>query len=108
MTACRAAGRDVQYRGKRSSCVPIDRALQGAGLVVTWHSNVAVDAIRMGVPVICKDGAAAAVCPSELPPSGQVPPLSAALRDRFLANLAWFQWLPDEPGIWPFLQELFA
>ena len=42
----------------------IDQALTGCSLVVTWHSNVAVDAIRMGIPVVCRDGAAAAVCPS--------------------------------------------
>ncbi len=108
MATCRADGREVQYRGKKVSTVPIERALQGVGLVVTWHSNVAVDAIRLGIPVVCQDGAAAAVCPSVLPPADRVRPLSAALRDRFLSNLAWFQWLPDEPGIWPFLQELLA
>jgi hypothetical protein len=45
---------------------PIEHVLAGASLVVTWHSNVAVDAIRLGIPVICREGAAAAVCPSEL------------------------------------------
>jgi hypothetical protein len=120
IAACKARGWKVQYRPKKrdgsgppgifvaSSAVPIETALRGASLVMTWHSNVAVDAIRMGIPVVCRDGAAAAVCPSALPPAGQVPPLSAALRDRFLANLCWFQWVPDEPGFWPFLAELLA
>ena len=109
MVECRARGWTVQYRAKHSTAVPIERALQGKSLVVTWHSNVAVDAIRMGVPVVCVHGAAAAVCPSELPPSGPVPPLAAALRDRFLANLAWFQWAPSEAGAcWAFLREVLA
>lgn len=74
---------------------PIDAALCGASLVITWHSNVAVDAIRQGIPVVCKDGAAAAVCPAELPDAPV--PLPTSLRDRFLGNLAWFQYeLPRE------------
>jgi len=99
-------GQRVVYRPKREGPVPvgverdwssdIDSALQGAAALVTWHSNTAVDAIRLGVPVICRDGAAAAVCPSEWPAFGALQPLPPAVRDQFLANLAWFQWAPDE------------
>lgn len=89
---------------------PIERTLTGASLLVTWHSNVAVDAIRQGIAVICRDGAAAAVCPSSL--GEQDPePLEPTLRDRFLSNLAWFQWgtTPTEAaGCWRFLRELLA
>lgn len=86
---------------------PIDGYLKGASLVITWHSNVAVDAIRLGIPVVCRDGAAAAVCPSELPDEPK--PLSAEVRDRFLSNLAWFQWAPGEADrCWQFLTELLA
>jgi len=85
----------------------IDRALTGASLLITWHSNVAIDAIRMGIPVVCRDGAAAAVCPAELPPDLQ--PLAAPLRDRFLRNLAWFQWDASEAAAcWAFLQQVIT
>ncbi len=111
--ACHARwpDRPLVYRPKpRETGHPIEDVLAGCSLLITWHSNVAVDAIRMGIPVICRDGAPAAVCPSGLssdPPS----PLSADVRDRFLINLAWFQWgwAPIEAqGCWTFLQELLS
>lgn len=88
---------------------PIERVLAGASLVITWHSNVAVDAIRLGIPAVCCDGAAAAVCPSTL--EGDLTPLDVGIRNRFLANLAWFQWgaTPAEAqGCWTFLQALLS
>lgn len=112
------APRRVRYRPKQAdACVPagvkvvvggpIESALNGASLLVTWHSNVAIDAIRMGIPVVCRDGAAAAVCPSELPADPQ--PLPKAIQRQFLANLAWFQWTPSEAAdCWRFLLELLA
>jgi hypothetical protein len=121
ITGCRARwpGRPIWYRGKRgdaiipdgaafvSSGLPIDTALRGTSLVVTWHSNVGVDAIRLGIPVVCKDGAAAAVSPSTL--EGEHVPLDPSLRDRFLQNLAWFQWAPDEaPACWQFLKQVLS
>lgn len=85
----------------------IEDVLRGMSLVITWHSNIAVDAIRCGIPVVCRDGAAAAVCPSELP--DEPTPLPVETRDRFLANLAWFQWAPYEAsGCWTFLKELLS
>lgn len=104
---CRAAwpARRVLYRRKKrydgmpswaeeAPGVAIDDALKGISLVVTYHSNVAVDAIRLGIPVVCVDGAAAAVCPSTLPAAPT--PLAREVRDRFLTNLAWFQWTHAE------------
>jgi len=39
----------------------------------------------------------------------EAPPLAADVRDRFLANLAWFQWAPSEAAqTWRFLTELLA
>jgi hypothetical protein len=114
-------GRLLVYRKKKSflpspdwagvcPSIPIDDALAGSSLVITWHSNVAVDAIRLGIPVICRDGAAAAVCHSGLH-ADDPQPLPTDLRDRFLANLAWFQW-GQEPaeiqGFWRFVQESLA
>ena len=113
-----ADGRRVLYRPKKAdgrvpSGVPvsagghIDMALRGASAVVTWHSNVAVDAIRMGIPAICRDGAAASVCGSEWRPD--LAPLDEATRRQFLANLAWFQWLPNEAkACWRWLLEVLA
>lgn len=114
-------GRPIIYRKKKpmsptpswASMVstpgrPIEDALRGTSLVVTWHSNVAVDAIRLGIPAICRDGAAAAVCPSTLE-HDDPQPLVPSVRDRFLANLAWFQWAPQEmPACWTFLREVLA
>lgn len=86
---------------------PVDGDLMGASLVITWHSNIAVDAIRLGIPVVCRDGAAAAVCPAEIP--AELYPLPELVRDRFLANLAWFQWAPSEAAAcWRFLLGLLA
>lgn len=119
--ACEARwpGRPVLYRKKKAGSPvpadaqiapmrPIDEALAGCSLLVTWHSNVAVDAIRMGIPVICREGAAAAVCPSALDDADPTP-LPVHVRDRFLSNLAWFQWAPTEARpCWRFLQRLLA
>lgn len=102
-------GYTVKDRPKRAAQVtPIESALRGVALVVTWHSNVAVDAIRAGIPVICRDGAAAAVCPSTWPEELQ--PLDRATRDRFLSNLAWFQWDmgTEAAACWTWLQELLS
>lgn len=112
--------RPVLYRPKQSDAPvpagarlmsiaqPIDAALSRSSVVVTWHSNVAVDAIRLGIPVICRDGAAAAVCPSALDVADPVP-LPTAVRDRFLANLAWFQWAPSEARqLWAWVREVLA
>jgi hypothetical protein len=123
IAACRERwpDRPVVYRKKKvglpepdgvqisSPAVPIEQALIGASLVVTWHSNVAVDAIRLGIPVVCRDGAAAAVCPPSLDPTADPVPLPEAVRERFLANLAWFQWAPSEAvACWQFLEAVLA
>lgn len=115
---CLDMGRTVTYRPKRPvSSIPtgatlaremtIERVLDGASLLITWHSNVAIDAIRMGIPVVCRDGAAAAVASSIVSPD--LEPLATDVRDRFLANLAFFQWSASEAShCWGFLQDLLA
>lgn len=107
--ATRWPGRMIQYRPKPLVPDPkIDEGITGASLVITWHSNVAVDAIRMGIPAICVDGAAAAVCQDGLGVDDPRP-LDAAVRNRFLHNLAWFQWKPSEAvQAWAFLREVLA
>jgi hypothetical protein len=107
MTAVRAYGREVIYRAKKSAAGTIEETLAGASALITWHSNAAVDAIRLGVPVVCRDGAAAAVCASTYAPTLQ--PLLPAVRDQFLANLAYFQWsLPEASSgsLWQWAREV--
>jgi hypothetical protein len=117
---CQARGRRVLYRRKcgmgnppagvrLAPDGPIETVLDGASLLATWHSNVAIDAIRMGIPVICRDGAARAVCPSQLPATSWPVPLPGDVRDRFLWNLAWFQWAPHEArAFWAWLPEILS
>ena len=112
--ACRARGCRVRYRRKSwrapvpsgvtlTSDAPIERVLRDASLLITWHSNVAIDALRLGIPVVCRDGAAATICPATLP--DELRPLSIAVRTQFLHNLAWWQWAPQEAAAcWAFLQ----
>lgn len=107
---CQQRGRLVVYRAKqRGQGQDIDAALAGKSLVITWHSNVAVDAMRLGIPVICRDGAAAAVYGPDLPADVMPRPIDPVLRDRFLRNLAWFQWAPIEAReMWGWLQEMLS
>lgn len=117
LRAASASGRRVLYRPKKGGPVPsgvslsvngpIEKVLRGASALITWHSNVAVDAIRMGIPVVCKDGAAAACCTSAW--ANDLRPLPAEWRDRFLGNLAWFQWQPAEASaMWAWLLEVLS
>lgn len=66
----------------------IETELAKVSLVVCRHSNVAVDACRLGVPVVCEDGAAAAIYPNKV--GGKQP--SDEKRAEFLHRLAWWQW----------------
>lgn len=98
---CRIAYRPKPGRPRESgvsfdevSTDPIGIALTRASLVVCKHSNVAVDACRHGVPVVCEDGAAAAIYPHALADAKKQP--TAAQRLEFLHRLAWWQWSPDE------------
>lgn len=108
--------RRITYRPKRSFIEPgvicdataandkIEAVLANASLVVCRHSNVAVDACRMGVPVVCDDGAASAIYPSRLEDEAKQP--SFELRTEFLRRLAWWQWSAAEMShgaIWPWL-----
>jgi hypothetical protein len=95
-------GRPITYRPKRSYIEPgvvydniaigdrIENVLEQASLVVCRHSNVAVDACRAGVPVVCDDGAAACIYPSRLEDKDKQP--SIEKRAEFLRRLAWWQW----------------
>lgn len=71
---------------------PIEKALASVSLVVCRHSNVAVDACRWGIPVVCEDGAARAIYPNTY--DGEQP--DEATRLEFLHRLAWWQWSARE------------
>lgn len=67
---------------------PISHALQRAHAVVTLHSNVSVDALLAGVPVICRGGVGAEL-------SGEIgqlenPPMPDG-RHELMADIAWCQ-----------------
>jgi len=76
---------------------PLDELLHIASLVVCRHSNVAIDACRMGVPVVCDAGAAASIYPSKLADFERQP--SEALRIEFLHRLAWWQYATQEADL---------
>lgn len=111
-------GRQLAYRPKPKrphepgvnfdilSTGPIEEALARTSLVVCRHSNVAVDACRMGVPVVCDDGAAAAIYPRRLEDAARQP--TTETRVEFLHRLAWWQWSPSEMesgAAWKWLTE---
>lgn len=81
---------------------PVGEALAAARLVVTHHSNMAIDALVAGVPVYCETGAGAAFSL----PFGSFDRLSG--REAFLADVAWHQWSLNEMAdgtCWSFLKE---
>lgn len=109
--------KEIHYRGKpyrpiekrvkyhKLSTGPIDDEIRKASLVVCRHSNVAVDACRLGVPVVCEDGAAAAIYPSDLKRWQKQPTFEQ--RKDFMTRLAWWQWsIADikSGSFWPWLE----
>lgn len=102
----RFPGRKVIYRPKprrahphlpcqTDSTSPIEELLHGASLVITRHSNVAVDAIIAGVPVECEDGASMWLRGKLFDPFNRL---------DFLQRLAYWQWHPGESyEAWQFL-----
>ena len=107
-------GARILYRSKRpehfDGCPSIDgsieQALKGASLVVCHHSNVAVDACIAGIPVVCADGAAAALYNNDL-----LNPVTPSFEERlrFLRNLAWWQWHPSEAKkAWTFIKAILT
>lgn len=78
--------------------IPLEAELANCWCVVTHHSNVAVDAIVAGIPVICVEGVAAHVSSvmtdqwmtrEQVESPGQVENLH---RIQWMANLAYCQW----------------
>lgn len=75
----------------------IEEALKGCSLVVTHHSNVAIDGIVAGIPHDVADGAAAAMQPTR----------DVAKRRDFLDRLGCWQWKHTEAWeLWAFLRSV--
>lgn len=88
------------------STAPIESELSRVSLVVCRHSNVAVDACRLGVPVVCDDGAAACIYPQRLQDYQNQPAFE--LRREFLHRLAYWQWSANEANqFWDWLFTAF-
>lgn len=101
----RETGRTVRFRkhpmdhspycptGADYSADDLIEDLAGASLVVTWNSNVGVDAALFGTPVIALDQGSMAwdVSGHELTADPVTPD-----RQRWAERLAWCQWAPHE------------
>lgn len=97
---------DALMPGEKSIHGPIEDALRGMSLVVCRHSNVAVDACIAGVPVVCEDGAAAALYGTDIANPRIV---SVQQRLEFLQNLAYWNWKPSEAAnAWTYLLDRLA
>lgn len=75
---------------------PIADLLKGAWAVVTRQSNVAVDALRLGVPAFCFEGVGSALALQDLSliEAPRIP--TDQERQQFFADLAYCQWSMSE------------
>lgn len=94
----------VLHDGVSTGAIEVE--LQRVSLVVCRHSNVAVDACRLGVPVVCDDGAAACIYPQRLQDYQNQPDINR--RTEFLHRLAYWQWSANEANqFWDWLFTAF-
>jgi hypothetical protein len=68
----------------------IEQVLKGASLVVTKHSNVALDAVLAGVPIQCEDGAAKWLDGKEYTPQNRL---------ELLWRVMWFNYRAEEAAL---------
>ncbi len=71
----------------------LDTLLLNTHLVITHHSNVTVDGLMKGVPAICPDGAASAICNSDF---NTIEEPERPNRKQFFYNLAYCNWSIEE------------
>lgn len=71
----------------------LDTLLLNTYLVVTHHSNVAVDGLMVGIPAICPDGAANAICTDDF---DTIDEIEYPNRKQFFWNLAYCNWSIEE------------
>lgn len=97
-----APGSRVVLRAKPSkrarAAQPIEEVLRTVRVLVTHHSNAALDALVAGVPCFAKKGVGSLLSPRVLThkflTDPQMPPAEAV--DRLLADVAYAQWSPAE------------
>ncbi len=77
---------------------PISKLLADAHVVVTHHSNVGVDGLVAGIPVITRRGAAIHLALPETDLAQLESPIRPEGREQFVANLAYCQWSMKEIG----------
>lgn len=75
---------------------PIAGLLTGAWAVVTRQSNVAVDALRLGIPAFCWEGVGSVLALQDLESIEQPFVPSDDQRRQFFADLAYCQWTMAE------------
>lgn len=95
------AGLSILYRDKparKELSEPIMSVLQRCCLVVSHHSNVAVDALCAGVPSWCKKGVGRLWSAVELQDAVAccAPSVGDAERQGLLSDIAYAQWTPAE------------
>lgn len=78
--------------------IPIEQALLRTRLLVTHHSNVAIEAVLAGVPTYAIKGVGTLASPKELTHDGIVDPYlpTDIERAQLLADVAYAQWTPPE------------
>ena len=73
--------------------MPMEEALRGAGIVVTYNSNSAVDAVLAGVPAVVQDRGSMAW---DVSTRGVALPRWRGDRLPWASRLAWCQWSREE------------
>lgn len=84
--------------GERPTGEPIEAVLSRSHMVISHHSNTAVDALIAGVPFFARKGVGAIMSPPELTPEfiEHPPEISLSVRVDLLSDIAYAQWRPSE------------
>ena len=88
--------RPIAGAGYSIGSVPIADVLAGAHMLVSHHSNAAVDAIVAGVAVYCEQGVASLLSVPSLETVDDAKPATIQERLKLLQDIAWCQWTPSE------------
>ena len=93
--------------------VPIQEALKGVRMLVTHHSNAAIDALIAGVPCYAKKGVGRLASPRELTAEAIDTPYfpSRSERLQLFADIAYAQWRPSEmeSGVaWDYIRRVLS
>jgi hypothetical protein len=90
--ALKRGRRFIMPRGIETMGGPLDGAMAGASLVVTYNSNTGVEAVLAGVPTVAFDCGSMA-----WPVTGHaVDEVVTPDREEWAAQMAWKQWTLDE------------